>query len=234
MLPLRFYSSSPASPRLLCLGAHCDDIEIGCGGTLLRLLQAHPNSEVSWVVFSSTPERACEAEASAKAFTAATDGPVSITVHDFRDGYLPQDWAELKDLFEKIKLEFNPDVILTPHTGDAHQDHRTVGELTWNTFRDHVVLEYEIPKYDGDLGRPNWFVPLDAATLAHKIRLLRKHFPSQETRPWFDAETFRSICRLRGLEAGSGERYAEAFHCRKSVLWAPSPFATTAGEEEIR
>lgn len=203
--------------RILALGAHCDDIEIGCGGMLLRLLSERPGSAVHWEVFASTPERGEEAHTSAAAFTDGA-GEITVVVHAFRDGYLPDEWALIKDAFEKLKGGFDPDVVLTHHAQDAHQDHRTVAQLTWNTFRDHLVLEYEIPKYDGDLGQPNLLVPIGEATLERKIDLLMTHFPSQRDRQWFDPDVFRSIARLRGMEANATERYAEAFYCRKTIL----------------
>lgn len=203
--------------RLLCLGAHCDDIEIGAGGTVVRLLSEHPGTEVTWVVFASTAARAAEAQASAAAFLEAA-GTRRVTVHAYRDGFLPDAWAQVKADFEALKGEVEPDLVLTHHRRDAHQDHRVIAELTWNTFRDHLVLEYEIPKYDGDLGRPNAYIALSAAQVERKVALLLEHFPSQHARRWFDAETFRSLLRLRGMECNAPERYAEAFHSPKQ-LW---------------
>lgn len=217
MMRLRLDVPSGAPARLLLLGAHCDDIEIGCGGTIQRLLQTHPDSEVHWTVFTSTPEREREARAGAAALLRSA-GRSEVTVHAFRDTRLPSQRDEVKDAFEKLKLEVSPDVIFT-HTGaDAHQDHRLVSELTWNTFRDHLVLEYEIPKYDGDLGRPNVFVPLTAAHVDHKVETIVGCFPSQRSHAWFDAETFRGLMRVRGVECNAPDRYAEAFHCRKLLL----------------
>lgn len=203
--------------EILCLGAHCDDIEIGCGGTVLRLLEERPGAVVHWVVFASTAEREREARASAADLLAGA-GRTLVTVHDFRDGYLPYQGAKVKDAFEKLKLEVAPDVIFTHQAADAHQDHRLVCELTWNTFRDHLVLEYEVPKYDGDLGTPNFYVPLSETVCTRKVEALDRHFASQRSRAWFDADTFRGVMRLRGMESNAPERYAEAFHCRKVVL----------------
>lgn len=203
--------------RLLCLGAHCDDIEIGCGGTVLRLLAEHPGTEVRWVVFASRPEREREARACAQALLAGA-GEAAVEVHGFRDAYLPQSSGEVKDTFEKLKLECSPDLVLTHHGGDGHQDHRLVSELTWNTFRDHLVLEYEIPKYDGDLGRPNVYVPLTHAQVEGKVEALLEHFASQRGKRWFDAELFRGLMRVRGMECNAPERHAEAFYARKVTL----------------
>jgi LmbE family N-acetylglucosaminyl deacetylase len=208
----------PEGPlRLLCVGAHADDIEIGAGGTLLRLLAEHPGSEVDWRVLTATPEREREARASAAAFLRGA-ARSSVTVHTFHDGYLPSVHAEVKDVFEELKRELQPDVVVTHTGGDAHQDHRLLAELTWNTFRDHLVLEFEIPKYDGDLGRPNVFVPLARDVAARKVDLLLEHFPSQGARRWFEPETFFALLRLRGLECNARDGYAEAFHVRKVVL----------------
>jgi LmbE family N-acetylglucosaminyl deacetylase len=200
--------------RVLALGAHADDIEIGCGGTLLALIRSTPGIEVTWVVFAASEGREREAQASAAAFlTGATDA--DVIVHGFRDGFLPHVGGEVKDTFEALKARVDPDLVLTHTKDDMHQDHRFVWELTWNTFRDHLVLEYEIPKYDGDLGRPNAYVPLTAADVAEKIELLERYYPSQAGKPWFDAETFRGLMRLRGVEANAPERFAEAFTARK-------------------
>jgi LmbE family N-acetylglucosaminyl deacetylase len=216
---MRLLPDLPAGrpPHVLCLGAHCDDIEIGCGGTVLRLLSEHPGASVRWVVFASDPEREREARACAEALLAGA-GDVAVEVHAFRDAYLPQQWAELKEEFEKLKLDCSPDLVLTHAGGDAHQDHRVVSELTWNTFRDHLVLEYEIPKYDGDLGRPNVYVPVTRAHVRGKVEALEEHYASQRGKHWFDAELFRGLMRVRGMECGAPERYAEAFHARKITL----------------
>jgi LmbE family N-acetylglucosaminyl deacetylase len=206
--------------RLLCLGAHPDDLEIGCGGTVLRLLAEHPGASVHWVVFAGSAAREAEARASARALLSAA-GEVTVAVHAFRDGYLPDAWGQVKDEFEKLKLDIAPHAVLTHWRHDAHQDHRVVAELTWNTFRDQLILEYEIPKYDGDLGAPNFYVPLTAADCERKIAVLMEHFPSQRGRPWFEPESFRALARVRGIECHAPERYAEAFYCRKAVLAVP-------------
>jgi LmbE family N-acetylglucosaminyl deacetylase len=207
----------PGLTRLLCLGAHCDDIEIGCGGTVLRLLREHPGLEVTWVVFASNPARSKEAERSAGLFLEGA-GPKQVVIKSFRDGFLPYVGAQVKDEFEAIKAMVKPDLVLTHYRQDLHQDHRLVSELTWNTFRDHLVWEYEIPKYDGDMGIPNGFVTLEESVLRRKVELIRECYPTQWGKNWFDEETFFSLARLRGMECQSPSRYAEAFHCRKIRL----------------
>lgn len=206
----------PGQPinRLLVMGAHSDDIEIGCGGTILRLINEYPGLQVSWIVFTARGARLEEARASANAMLARVACPRIVT-HSFRDGFLPYEGAAVKDAFELLKQEFQPDLIFTHHRGDAHQDHRLVAELTWNTFRDHLILEYEIPKYDGDLGTPNVFVRLDSVLVDQKIEHLLRSFPSQRGRHWFTAELFRSIMRIRGMEGNAPSEYAEAFYARK-------------------
>jgi LmbE family N-acetylglucosaminyl deacetylase len=209
---------SAAGPlRILCLGAHCDDIEIGCGGTVLRLLAERPGSSVTWVAMSSNPEREKEARASAALFLAGA-AHSDVVVKEFRDGYLPFHGAEVKDFFESIKRQPRPDLILTHHRHDRHQDHRMIAELTWNTYRDHLIFEYEIPKYEGDLGLPNLFVPLSEATARRKIDAVVRSFPSQAGRSWFRGETFEAVLRLRGVECNAPEGFAEAFHAPKMVI----------------
>ena len=198
--------------RVLALGAHCDDIEIGCGGTLLRLAEQHRRLHVDWVVFSSSPVREKEARASAERWLERAESK-RILVKQFRNGYFPDEWAAIKDAFESLKDDPRPDLILTHHQQDLHQDHRTVSELTWNTFRDQLVLEYEIPKYDPDLGSPNFFVRLDDALAQRKARAIVAGFPSQADKHWFSEETFLALMRLRGVQCA--ERYAEAFYARK-------------------
>jgi LmbE family N-acetylglucosaminyl deacetylase len=205
--------------RILALGAHADDIEIGCGGTVLHLIERGLTAAVTWVVFSGTGARADEAQASGAAFLEGVQER-DIMVHAFRDGFFPYGGGAIKDAFEQLKREVDPDLVLTHRGDDAHQDHRLVAELTWNTFRNHLILEYEIPKYDGDMGRPNLFVPLDERTYQRKVELLRKHFPSQHGKPWFTEDTFLGLMRLRGMESNSPSRHAEGFHCRKLVLAA--------------
>ena len=202
--------------RVLCLGAHCDDIEIGAGGTLLRLLVAGQVEAVRWVVLAATDERAHEAEACAAQFL-ATAPAAEVTVHRYRDGLLPQAQEAIKADFEALKA-FAPDLILTHYRHDLHQDHRLVSDLTWNTFRNHLIWEYEIPKFDDDLGNPICFVALSEKELARKVELLLAGFPSQASKHWFDAETFRALPRLRGVQAGGDAPYAEAFYVRKLLL----------------
>lgn len=202
---------------VLCLGAHCDDVEIGCGGTLLQLLLQRPGSSVRQVVFASTPEREREARASAAQFLAGA-GSTELTVLGFRESYLPWTGAQVKDAFESLKAAPAPDLVFTHRLEDRHQDHRLVAELTWNTFRDNCVLEYEVAKYEGDLGQPNVYVPLPEALARRKAALLVEHFTSQSQRPWFRAATFEALMRLRAVECHAPEGWAEAFHARKVVL----------------
>jgi len=203
--------------EILCIGAHSDDIEIGCGGSLLRLLAETPGTRVRWVVLSASEDREKEARASAEDFVRdAADATVQI--HHFRESYFPYLGADIKDFFETLKSSVRPDVVFAPHRHDEHQDHRTVAELTWNTFRDHLVFEYEIPKYEGDLGSPNLYVPLPAATALRKVELLMHHFASQRHRSWFRPQTFNGIMAMRGVECNAPDGTAEAFHVRKVVL----------------
>jgi LmbE family N-acetylglucosaminyl deacetylase len=217
MLPLALIEPQEEALEVLCLGAHCDDIEIGCGGTVLRLVEEFPNARFHWVVLSSNDERAGEAQAAGEHFLAAA-GKQDIRIERFRESYFPWVGADIKDYFEELKGDVDPDLIFTHHRHDRHQDHRLVAELTWNTWRDHLILEYEIPKYDGDLGSPNVFVALDEATAERKVDGIVDHFPSQLGRAWFDADTFRSLLRLRGVEANAHSRYAEGFYGSKVVL----------------
>lgn len=203
--------------RILCLGAHCDDIEIGCGGTLLKLAATYPALQVDWVVFSSTPERAQEAAASAQNFLAALPNN-TVQILAFRDGFFPYAGAAIKEEFERLKASCQPDLVFTHYREDRHQDHRLLNELTWNSFRDHLILEYEIPKYDGDLGQPNFFVHLEEMDCQRKIAYLLRHFQSQANKHWFTEETFRALLRLRGIEARAPQLYAEAFYARKIVV----------------
>ena len=203
--------------RVLCLGAHADDIEIGCGGTVLALTEQLRDVAVDWVVFSATPEREREARASADTFLAAAKEK-TVVVNAFRDGFFPYVGGEIKEEFERLKDACAPDLVLTHYRHDLHQDHRLISELTWNTFRKHLILEYEIPKYDGDLGAPSVFVPLEETTCQRKIDYILDHFRSQGERSWFSREVFTAILRLRGLEASSPTALAEGFYCHKAVL----------------
>lgn len=214
---------SPVSParseglRVLCLGAHSDDAEIGCGGTILSMIAARPCTQVHWMVFSAAGPRADEARASADIFLNGA-AHAEVEVLGFRDGFFPYQGAEIKERFEDVKRRFTPDVVFTHRGHDGHQDHRLLSELTWNTFRHHTVLEYEIPKYDGDLGQPNVFVPLNEEIRARKVELLMQHFGTQRSRTWFSPETFEGLMRLRGVECASPTGYAEGFHARKVTL----------------
>ncbi|HXZ86619.1 MAG TPA: PIG-L deacetylase family protein [Myxococcota bacterium] len=222
MIPLTLGAGTAGPARVLCLGAHCDDIEIGCGGTLLRWLEERPELDVRWVVFSSDARRAAEARASAQRFL-GREPDKRLTLHEFRDGFLPYQGAEVKDAFERLKAEFAPDVVFTHYRHDLHQDHRLVSELTWNTFRGPLVLEYEIPKWDGDLGNPNAYVALSERHLQRKIEMLLAEYGTQRGKAWFEPETFRSLARLRGMEAAAPNGYAEAFYARKLVLGVGAP-----------
>lgn len=203
--------------RLLCIGAHADDIEIGCGGTLLHLLQRYQRVEVAWLVCAAGGERTREAKRAAEEFLTAAAAR-TVIVHEFHDGYLPWSGDTLKREFQNLADQFDPHLIFTHTRDDLHQDHRQVNELTWQIWRNHLVLEYEIPKYDGDLGRPDLYVPLDLVSLNHKIGLLMDHYGSQRSKDWFSDDTFRALARLRGMECRSPSGYAEAFHIRKIVL----------------
>jgi LmbE family N-acetylglucosaminyl deacetylase len=216
MLALNFSHDSSAPLKILCLGSHSDDIEIGCGGSVLRLLSSYANLEFVWAVFSSSKERKREARISAELFLKGAKQK-EIIVKDFRDGFFPFHGSEIKNFFEGLK-RVCPDVIFTHNRKDAHQDHRLISELTCNTFRNHLILEYEVPKYDGDLGRPNFFVPLNREIYEMKIRFIMDTFETQRAKPWFEKETFLALMRLRGMECVAPSGYAEAFYCRKFVL----------------
>jgi LmbE family N-acetylglucosaminyl deacetylase len=205
------------SLSVLCLGAHSDDIEIGAGGTILGWIASGVRLRVHWCVFSAAGARASEARGSAQAFLAGA-ASAKVELAEFRDGFFPYQGGDIKTWIESLKTRFEPDLILTHRSDDAHQDHREISKLTWNAFRDHVILEYEIPKWDGDLGHPNLYVPLDRAVLTRKIDLLLAHFGTQRSKHWFDTETFRGLARLRGLECRAPDRYAEAFVLRKGCL----------------
>lgn len=199
---------------ILCLGAHSDDLEIGCGGSILRLLAETANVQVHWVVFSAREARGAEAKESAELFLAQA-GQKKIVPTTFTDGFFPYHGDQVKEFFEALKQEISPDLIFTHYRHDLHQDHRLICELTWNTFRNHLILEYEIPKYDGDLGAPNFFIHLDESICRKKIEHLMTAFKSQTTKQWFTEDLFWSLLRLRGMEANATERFAEAFYCRK-------------------
>lgn len=213
MIPLNFPTTCKPL-NILCLGAHCDDIEIGCGGTILRLLEEYPDAVVQWTVFSGTSVRSAEFHASADSFL--NDGNARLSsIHTFPDGYFPHVWKEIKDCFEQLKSEKTPDVIFTHYRSDLHQDHRIISELTWNTFRNHLILEYEIPKFDGDFGNPNFFVRLSDEVCRRKVSKIMHNYPSQAGKGWFTEDTFRAVLRLRGMEANSATKFAEGFYARK-------------------
>ena len=200
--------------NVLFLGAHSDDIEIGCGGTILRLLDEFTQARIYWVVFSAQGNRVAEAKNSANLFLAGA-AEKQIIIKNFRDGYFPYTGTEIKEFFEELKGQISPDLIFTHYREDRHQDHRMIEGLTWNTFRDHMILEYEIPKFDGDLGRPNYYVCLDEPFVSKKINYLREAFISQREKHWFGGGVFEGLMRLRGMEARSSGKFAEAFYAYK-------------------
>jgi LmbE family N-acetylglucosaminyl deacetylase len=202
---------------VLCLGAHSDDIEIGAGGAILSWIASGIELDVHWCVLSAIGQRAAEAQASADAFLAGV-AHKAVELAEFKDGFYPYRGEELKAWIEDLKARVAPDVVLTHRRDDAHQDHREVCQLTWNSFRDHTILEYEVPKWDGDMGQPNVYVPLDAFVMERKIDLLMTHFGTQRSKDWFDPETFRALARLRGVECRAPGGYAEAFVARKATL----------------
>jgi LmbE family N-acetylglucosaminyl deacetylase len=217
MLKAQLPEAAGSNFRILCLGSHCDDIEIGCGGTILHLLAEHSNATVFWVVLSSTEARADEAQRSAAAFLEKA-GCKEVMIKTFKDGFLPYQGAEVKSFFEELKQKISPDLIFTHYRHDLHQDHRLACELTWNTWRDHLILEYEIPKYDGDFGTPNCFVELKESLCRDKVRSIVSSFASQGEKHWFSEDIFLAVLRLRGMECRSATGYAEAFYSRKLVL----------------
>ena len=210
MLKLNFERTAK---NILCLGAHADDIEIGCGGTILKWIRERPSLNIHWVVFSAPGKRGVEARSSAKALLQNIEQ--KVVVKQFKTSFLPFQGSKVKECFETIKDSFQPDIVFTHHREDRHQDHRLLSDLAWNTFRDHLILEYEIPKYDGDLGVPNFFVALDEALGRKKARHICQFFRTQTNKHWFSEDTFLSLMRLRGIECSS--KYAEAFYCRKLV-----------------
>lgn len=218
MLNLQFgkrLGEGESALNLLLLGAHCDDIEIGCGATILRLVRECPIKHIKWVVFCANPVRELEARACAEEFLKNVPSK-EIIIRDYKDGFLSQQYTDVKNFFEQIKQDIDPDVVFTHYQHDLHQDHRLLSELAWNTFRNHLILEYEIPKYDGDLGNPPCFVVLNESDVNAKVTHLMACYASQRDKHWFDEETFRSILRLRGMQSAS--RYAEGFYCRKFVI----------------
>jgi len=214
--------SAGSSPQILCIGAHCDDIEIGCGGTVLSIQRRYPSCRIHWLVLTSAPDRRREAAVARKSFvSAAARG--NAWFGELPDGFLPAHFENVKTRFEDVKRTVEPDLVLTHHGRDRHQDHSLISEMTWQTFRNHMIWEYEIPKYDGDLSTPNMYVPLPAAFASRKVDQIMRAFPSQTGKTWFSAENLMAMMRLRGLESRSSGGYAEAFHCRKLVFDA-GPF----------
>ena len=214
MATLNLSHGLDAHSTVLCIGAHCDDIEIGCGGTLVRWAREYPGTKFVWAIFAVEVNREAESRLAASRLLAGAGG-YETRFFDFRASYFPAQVESIKDRFEQLKSAVRPDVILTHYLHDRHQDHKVLSELTWNTWRSHLILEYEIPKYEGDLGHPNFFVPLRAADLARKVETLMECFPSQHTRRWFTPDTFSALARLRGVECDAPDKYAEAFHARK-------------------
>ncbi len=216
-MPLQFGTADARPKSFLFLGAHCDDIEIGCGATVLRLAEEYPAATFHWVVFSSGEPRAAETRRAA-AVLLAKAMERKVVIKEFRNAFFPFIGVELKEYFEELKRSVTPDAIFTHHRRDLHQDHRTLAELTWNTFRSHLIIEYEIPKYDGDLGHPNLFVPVTKAMMEQKIETLMACYATQTNRQWFTPDTFAGLMRLRGIECDSPTGYAEAYHARKLIL----------------
>jgi len=216
MLPLNFPQGHNGPLKILCLGAHADDIEIGCGGTVLQMLSARRDLEFFWVVFSSGSEREREARNSAALFLEHANRK-EVIVKSFRDGFFPYEGTKVKESFEELKKVVLPDLIFTHYRDDRHQDHRTISDLTWNTWRNHLILEYEIPKYDGDLGSPNYFVPLKRELCERKIKYICDVFQTQGNKAWLTEDTFQAMHRIRGVECASPDKYAEAFYCRKLI-----------------
>jgi len=217
MIKLNLDRGSEGALKVLCLGSHSDDIEIGCGGTIIRLIEEYPGCSFQWVVFSAIGVRKSEAQRGAESFVGSRRLEHSV-FKEFRDTFMPFVGLDVKNVFEELKQAISPDLIFTHNRGDAHQDHRLVSELTWNAFRDHFILEYEIPKYDGDLGQPNVFVPLESEVCQKKVRYIMDVFQSQRSKRWFEENTFLSLMRLRGMECNAPSGYAEAFYCRKLLF----------------
>lgn len=217
MLSAYLNLQSSYEPSVLCIGAHCDDIEIGCSGTVIRLLDAYPNLKLTWVILTGNSERVAEATASARSLV-ADQSRLELDFCNFDDGYLPYDGRAAKMAFTELKAKVDPDLIFCHWEHDRHQDHRMTSELTWNTFRNNLILEYEIPKYDGDLGSPNVFVPLSEAIMNRKTENIANSFRSQASKIWFDENTLTALHRIRAIESGTGAEYAEAFYCRKLPL----------------
>lgn len=217
MLPIDFHLANKDAPRILCLGAHSDDIEIGALATILSLAERHPGAHIDWVVFGASENRQEEAAASA-AYCTRVYHDAKVRIHEFQDGHFPMQAAAIKTEFEALKLRCEPDLIFTHYRHDRHQDHAVISDLTWQTFRNHLIFEYEIPKYDGDLGIPNVFNAVAETLVEQKLEILDRFFATQQKKNWFVPETFSALMRLRGIECHSDSGFAEAFHCRKMLL----------------
>jgi LmbE family N-acetylglucosaminyl deacetylase len=217
MFKVKFEEKNETPYQILCLGAHSDDIEIGCGGTILKILQAFDNLVIFWVVLSSDNERKKEAFESANTLLKKANS-FHVEIYQYKENYFPYIGYEIKSTIDKIKLKISPDIIFTHYRNDLHQDHRLISELTWNAFRDHFILEYEVPKYDGDIGNPNFFVHLNEHLIRTKIHHLLSNFKTQKNRHWFTDDVFLALARLRGIESNAPDNFAEAFHCRKIVF----------------
>ncbi len=217
MINLHFNFDKDKGLKLLFFGAHCDDIEIGCGGTILKIINQYKISEIKWVVFASNEDRKKEAIIGANYFLDKVQHK-EIIVLDYKDAFLNQSAFDIKEYFESLKKKFDPDIVFTHYRHDRHQDHRLISDLTWNTFRNHLVLEYEIPKYDGDLGQPNFFFKLTEKEASQKVKFIIDSYSSQAQKHWFDEETFLSLMRIRGLESANTAKYSEAFFSRKVIM----------------
>lgn len=217
MIRYGFTGKRKSALRIMFLGAHCDDIEIGCGGTILKLIKEYDHAVFHWIVFSSDPSRADEARASADLFLKGAKEK-TIVIKDFRNGYFPYVGGEIKDYFEHLKTAVEPDIIFTHYRDDRHQDHRLISDLTWNTYRNHHILEYEIVKYDGDMSSPNFYVGLDSGTCHKKIKYIIDSFRSQRDKNWFAEDAFLSIMRIRGIESNAPGKFAEGYFCRKILF----------------
>ena len=217
MLSLSLNNEDGKDLKVLCLGSHSDGLEIGCGGTILKLIEKYRQIEICWVVFSGNELRADEARKGAQVFLKQGKDK-RVIIKDFRESFFPYIGFEIKEYFEQLKQEFTPDIVFTHYRHDLHQDHRLISELTWSTFRDHLILEYEIPKYDGDFGSPNLFVPISESICRRKIQYLLDTFETQKNKHWFSEDTFSAMLRLRGMESKSPSKFAEAFYCRKMVI----------------
>jgi LmbE family N-acetylglucosaminyl deacetylase len=214
MINFRLEPQAEAPLSVLAVGAHPDDVEIAVGGALLSLAGRHPGLHLRYVLLTGSPERQQEARAAARAFSPGAD--LEVDLHDLPEGRLPAVWGQVKEVIEGVARSFKPDVIFAPSSGDAHQDHRTIGEIVPTAFRDQVYLAYEVPKWDGDMPRSNTYFPLTDEVVRRKVELLDKCYPSQQGRDWWGEETFLALARLRGVECHA--RYAEAFTCSKLVV----------------